>query len=266
MSQLFTRTWEDYLEEQERWEEDRSTGHNERSFVADARSYDLANGRILNAVLIDENGRSYVSELDLGKCFEVDLEELRYGRLPLDWTAHGKFFDQVEVTGSPFIHSNREWGPMLCVSYSYFEPWQKYRSGPHSYRLNLGRHVTVQNGQLTFTYGDCSGVPQPPIREPWRQYFTDIDEAREVASYTARECLGDPGDGNDVVIVNDYSVRMEWKEFCAAFVSRAVAMKYGGHSDHELNEHNIEDHRGCPLVMWLQSELEAGNVPGLKLE
>ncbi|PYH79050.1 hypothetical protein BO82DRAFT_367179 [Aspergillus uvarum CBS 121591] len=49
----------------------------ERSVVADARSYDLANSRLLKAVLIDENGRSYVSELDLGTCFRIDLEELK---------------------------------------------------------------------------------------------------------------------------------------------------------------------------------------------
>ncbi|OJJ99133.1 hypothetical protein ASPACDRAFT_120269, partial [Aspergillus aculeatus ATCC 16872] len=265
MSNLFSTTWEDYVEQQERWEEERSTGDNDRSFIADARDYNLANGRILNAEFIDENGRSYVSELDLGKCFEVDLEELKYHRLPLDWTAYGKFFDQVEVDGKPFIHSDREWGPMLCVSYSYFEPVQRYRTGPHCYRLNLGRHVTVQNGQLTFTYGDCSGVPRPPIREPWRQYFKDVDEAREVARYTAKEVIYDPGNGRDIVIQNDYSAREDWDNFCAAFVARAVGIKYGGYSDHELNEHNTEDERGCPLVLWLQSELEAGNIPGLKL-
>ncbi|PYH79049.1 hypothetical protein BO82DRAFT_404712 [Aspergillus uvarum CBS 121591] len=170
--------------------------------------------------------------------------------VPLVWTVHGKFFDQVDVDDTPFVHSDREWGPMLCLLYSYFEPWQKYRTGPHSYRLNLGRHVTVQNEQSTFTYGES----------------TDIDEAREVASYTAKDFFDDPGDGSDIAIANDYSARRDWEKFGAAFSSRAVAMKYGGYSDHEQNKQDTEDDRGCPLVMWLQSELEAGNVPGLKLE
>jgi hypothetical protein len=50
----------------------------EKSFIVDAISYELEGGRTLKAVLRDETGGERVSRLDLNKCIDLDLDDLRY--------------------------------------------------------------------------------------------------------------------------------------------------------------------------------------------
>jgi hypothetical protein len=50
----------------------------EKSFIVDAISYELEGGRTLKAVLRDETGGERVSRLDLNKCIDLDLSDLRY--------------------------------------------------------------------------------------------------------------------------------------------------------------------------------------------
>lgn len=52
----------------------------EKSFLVDAISYELEGGRTLKAVLRDETGRERVSKLDLNKCIDLDLNDLRYSK------------------------------------------------------------------------------------------------------------------------------------------------------------------------------------------
>lgn len=51
------------------------------------------------------------------------------------------------------IHEDREWGPMFCVGFCYFEGPSGPGNGPFKQRVNLGDFVTVKNGELAFSSG-----------------------------------------------------------------------------------------------------------------
>jgi hypothetical protein len=71
---------EQYEQRLEKGEHDREEREKslEKSFLVDAVSYELEGGRTLKAVLRDESGRERVSKLDLNKCIDLDLHDLKY--------------------------------------------------------------------------------------------------------------------------------------------------------------------------------------------
>ncbi|KAJ5990345.1 hypothetical protein N7522_009680 [Penicillium canescens] len=249
---------EQFLAEHDQKEREKSP---EKSFIVDAISYELEGGRTLKAVLRDETGGERVSRLDLNKCIALDGSDLRYNRLTLRWTSDGGFFDQINLRNGPFIHEDREWGPMVCLEFTY--TGGNITWGPAKKRINLGEHVYAKNGELGYFSwsGYLRGTPEPPRREPWRLYFEDIETARETASMAGFMVRG--RDDEEFIIYDHYSFRDLWERFCHCFLELALDKKYGGFKDADGGDAVDEEHPS-PLILWLQSQVKGGHIPEVK--
>ncbi|OQE09726.1 hypothetical protein PENFLA_c099G01867 [Penicillium flavigenum] len=152
-----------------------------KSFIADDASYKLVDEYILQATLKNDSGEEVESTLDLRAC----LGHLNNDTL--DWWPSTGGPDEKRLLSSaimqtPFIHNNKEFGPMLCVDWHCYHGYiQQYGGGDytgyshHKGRVNLAQRIGNNNGQLQYADESCiEGKPEPV--EKWRLYFDDDSE------------------------------------------------------------------------------------------
>jgi hypothetical protein len=118
------------------------------------------------------------------------------------------------------------------------------------------------DSRLTGESKSLRGTPKPPLREPWRLYFKDIETARMTASM-AGGMAGRTRDEEEFIIYDDYSCRDLWERFCNCFLEAAVYTKYGGFEDAEGGDAGKKEFPSS-VILWLQSQVKGGHIPKVK--
>jgi hypothetical protein len=70
-------------------------------------------------------------------------------------------------------------------------------------------------------------------------------------------------DEEEFIIYDDYSFRELWQRFCYCFLEDALDTKYDGFKDADGAD-AVDERHPSPLILWLQSQVKGGHIPGVK--